>query len=220
MGMNNGLDAVASSGTGAATGAVRVMEASPSVGPSQGRSVGEGFCVWLTGLPSAGKSTIAGVLVQMLAERGRKLTILDGDVVRTHLSAGLGFSRQDRDTNITRIGYVASEIVRHNGGVICAVVSPYDAARKLVRRMVDEAGGKRGHCVLVHISTPLDVCEQRDVKGLYAKARSGALPGMTGVDDPYELPDDADITLDASVGTPESSARLILETLCQRGLVA
>jgi sulfate adenylyltransferase len=215
MGMNNGLDAVASSGSGAATGAVRVREAASG----EGRSVGQGFCVWLTGLPSAGKSTIAGVLVQMLAERGRTLTVLDGDVVRTHLSAGLGFSRADRDTNIARIGYVASEIVRHNGGVICAVVSPYDAARKLVRRMVDEAGGKRGHCVLVHISTPLDVCEQRDVKGLYAKARSGALPGMTGVDDPYELPDDADITLDASVGTPESSARLIFETLCQRGLV-
>jgi sulfate adenylyltransferase len=196
-----------------------MMEASPSEGPAPGRSLGKGFCVWLTGLPSAGKSTIAGVLVQLLAERGRTLTVLDGDVVRTHLSAGLGFSRADRDTNIARIGFVASEIVRHQGGVICAVVSPYDAARKLVRRMVDQAGGKLGHCVLVHISTPLDVCEKRDVKGLYAKARAGALPGMTGVDDPYELPDDADITLDASAGTPESSARLILETLRQRGLV-
>lgn len=180
----------------------------------------EGFCVWLTGLPSAGKSTIAGVLIQLLADRSRTLTVLDGDVVRTHLSAGLGFSREDRDTNIARIGFVASEIVRHGGAVICAVVSPYDAARKRVRCMVDTAGGKQGHFVLVHISTPLAVCEKRDVKGLYAKARAGDLPGMTGVDDPYELPDDADITLDASAGTPESSARLILETLCQRGLVA
>jgi sulfate adenylyltransferase len=179
----------------------------------------KGFCVWLTGLPSAGKSTIAEVLVEMLAERGRTLTVLDGDVVRTHLSAGLGFSRQDRDINIARVGFVASEIVRHRGGVICAVVSPYDAARKLARCMVDQAAGARGHCILVHVSTPLAVCEERDVKGLYAKARAGNLAGMTGVDDPYEPPDDADITLDASSGTPESNARIILETLCQRGLV-
>jgi sulfate adenylyltransferase len=109
--------------------------------------------------------------------------------------------------------------VRHRGGVICAVVSPYDAARKLARCMVDQAAGQRGHCILVHVSTPLAVCEERDVKGLYAKARAGNLAGMTGVDDPYEPPDDADITLDASSGTPESNARIILETLCQRGLV-
>lgn len=179
----------------------------------------QGFCVWLTGLPSAGKSTIAGVLIRMLTERNRELTVLDGDVVRTHLSAGLGFSRQDRDTNIARIGFVASEIVRHQGAVICAVVSPYDAARKHVRCMVDDAGGGRGHFVLVHISTPLVVCEERDVKGLYAKARAGVLQGMTGVDDPYEPPDDADVTLDASVGTPEEYAHAILDTLCQRGLL-
>jgi len=178
-----------------------------------------GFCVWLTGLPSAGKSTIAGALVQLLNERNRTLTVLDGDVVRTHLSAGLGFGRQDRDTNIARIGFVASEIVRHQGGVICAVVSPYDAARKLVRCMVDKAGGNRGHFVLVHVSTPLEICEERDVKGLYAKARSGSLHGMTGVDDPYEPPDDADVTLDGSAGTPEASARMILDTLCERGLL-
>lgn len=182
-------------------------------------SVDKGFCVWLTGLPSAGKSTIAGILVQMLADRGRTLTVLDGDVVRTHLSAGLGFSRQDRDTNIARIGFVASEIVRHHGGVICAVVSPYDSARKRARMMVDEAAGQRGHCVLVYVSTPLAVCEERDVKGLYAKARAGALPGMTGVDDPYEPPDDADVILDASSGTPEDCARLIFESLSQRGLI-
>ena len=180
---------------------------------------GKGFCVWLTGLPSAGKSTIAGYLVQMLSECGRTLTVLDGDVVRTHLSAGLGFSRQDRDINIARIGFVASEVVRHQGGVICAVVSPYDAARKRVRAMVDEAAGNRGHCVLVYVSTPLAVCEERDVKGLYAKARAGTLAGMTGVDDPYEPPEDADLTLDASAGSPEDSARAILDALRQRGLV-
>src|SRR3984957_20746125 len=114
----------------------------PTIAMPSYRPAGKGFCIWLTGLPSSGKSTIAGVLVQLLTERGRTLTVLDGDVVRTHLSAGLGFTRGDRDTNIARIGFVASEIVRHNGGVICAVVSPYDAARKLVRRMVDDAGGK------------------------------------------------------------------------------
>src|ERR1700735_419758 len=137
--------------------------------PSQRLVSRNGFCVWLTGLPSAGKSTIAGVLVQLLKERNRTLTLLDGDVVRTHLSAGLGFNRQDRDTNIARIGFVASEIVSHNGAVVCAVVSPYDAARKHVRCMVDKAGGNRGNFVLVHVSTPLEICEERDVKGLYAK---------------------------------------------------
>src|SRR5579863_629272 len=219
MGVNSLLTSNAMATEGAAGSAVRLAETSPSNGIAASPAQGKGFCVWLTGLPSAGKSTIAGILVQMLAERGRTLTVLDGDVVRTHLSAGLGFSRQDRDTNIARIGFVASEIVRHQGGVICAVVSPYDAARKRVRTMVDEAGGSRGHCVLVYISTPLAVCEKRDVKGLYAKARAGALPGMTGVDDPYEPPDDADVTLDASAGTPEESARRIMEALCQRGLV-
>lgn len=179
----------------------------------------KGFCVWLTGLPSAGKSTIAGALIQMLRERTRTITLLDGDVVRTHLSAGLGFTRQDRDTNIARIGFVASEIVRHRGAVICAVVSPYDAARKLVRSMVDEAGGERGQFLLVHVATPLEVCEQRDVKGLYAKARAGNIHGMTGVDDPYELPDDADVIVHAGSGTPELGAGLILGTLGERGLL-
>jgi sulfate adenylyltransferase len=187
--------------------------------PSQRLVSRSGFCIWLTGLPSAGKSTIAGALVQLLKERNRTLTLLDGDVVRTHLSAGLGFNRQDRDINIARIGFVASEIVRHQGAVICAVVSPYDAARKLVRCMVDKAGGDRGHFVLVHVCTPLEICEERDVKGLYAKARSGSLHGMTGVDDPYEPPDDADLTLDGSAGTPEASAQLILDALCRSGLL-
>src|SRR5580704_1378190 len=130
----------------------------------------EGLVLWFTGLSGAGKSTLAEAVAPKLRAHGRKVEILDGDVVRTHLSAGLGFSREDRDTNIARIGFVASEIVRHEGGVICAVVSPYDAARKLVRCMVDDAAGGRGHCLVVYISTPLEVCERRDVKGLYAKA--------------------------------------------------
>lgn len=179
----------------------------------------KGICVWLTGLPSAGKSTIAGALLPMMQQRGRTVTLLDGDVVRTHLSAGLGFSRQDRDTNIARIGFVAAEIVRHGGAVICAVVSPYDAARKKARAMVNEAGGERGRLVLVYVSTPLEVCEQRDVKGLYAKARAGDLYGMTGVDDPYEPPGDADVIVDAASGTPEACACLILAELSRLGLL-
>jgi sulfate adenylyltransferase len=156
----------------------------------------------------------------MLNERRRTFTLLDGDVVRTHLSAGLGYSRQDRDTNIARIGFVAAEIVRHRGAVICAVVSPYEAARKGVRDTVQKAAGDPGHFLLVYVSTPLDVCEHRDVKGLYASARAGRVHGMTGVDDPYEPPGDPDITLDASFGTPEEGARIILETLQARGLIA
>jgi sulfate adenylyltransferase len=179
----------------------------------------KGICVWLTGLPSAGKSTIASALLSLLETRGRAVTLLDGDAVRTHLSAGLGFSRQDRDTNIARIGFVAAEVVRHRGAVICAVVSPYDAARKRARAMVDEAGGEPARFVLVYVSTPLEVCEQRDVKGLYAKARAGHLRAMTGVDDPYEPPDDADVIVDAASQTPEACACLILAALNRLGLL-
>jgi sulfate adenylyltransferase len=185
----------------------------------QGREEQEGFCVWLTGLPSAGKSTIAGALLSLIENRGRPVTLLDGDVVRTHLSAGLGYSRQDRDTNIARIGFVAAEIVRHRGAVICAVVSPYDAARKKACAMVNQAGGERGRFVLVYVSTPIELCEQRDVKGLYAKARAGHLQGMTGVDDPYEPPDDADVILDTASQTPEACACLILAALNRLGLI-
>lgn len=179
----------------------------------------KGVCVWLTGLPSAGKSSIAGALLPLMETRGRTVTLLDGDAVRTHLSAGLGFSRQDRDTNIARVGFVAAEIVRHRGAVICAVVSPYDAARKRARAMVDEAGGGRGRFVLVYVSTPLAVCEQRDVKGLYAKARAGNLHGMTGVDDPYQPPVDADVVVDTESRTPEECACLILAALNRIGLL-
>ncbi len=179
----------------------------------------KGVCVWLTGLPSAGKSTIAGLLLALVERRGRTVTLLDGDVVRTHLSAGLGFSRQDRDTNIARIGFIAAEIVRHRGTVICAAVSPYDAARKRARAMVDQAGREHGRFVLVYVSTPLVVCEQRDVKGLYAKARAGELQGMTGVDDPYEPPGDADVIVDAASETPEACACTVLAALSRFGLL-
>lgn len=155
----------------------------------------QGFTVFFTGLSGSGKSTMAVALRARLLElTGRPVTLLDGDLVRKHLSSELGFSREHRDLNILRIGYVASEITRHRGIALCAPIAPYDAVRKQVRRMIEPLGG----FVLVHVATPLDVCEQRDRKGLYAKARAGLLPQFTGVSDPYEPPDDAAITLDTS----------------------
>ncbi|MHC4504766.1 MAG: bifunctional sulfate adenylyltransferase/adenylylsulfate kinase [Planctomycetota bacterium] len=174
----------------------------------------QGFCVWFTGLPCAGKSTIAEVLAVMLMERGRRVTVLDGDVVRTHLSKGLGFSREGRDTNILRIGFVASEIARHGGAVICAAVSPYAAARNRVRLMVGE-----DRFVMVHVDTPLEVCEQRDVKGMYARARAGEITGFTGVDDPYEAPMSPDIVAKTVHCSPEDGAREIAKLLAARGFL-
>lgn len=174
----------------------------------------QGFCVWFTGLPSAGKSTIADQLAVMLRERGRVVTTLDGDVVRTHLSKGLGFSREDRDTNIRRIGWVAAEIVKHHGAVICAAVSPYQASRDDARRMVGA-----NQFVLTYVATPADVCEERDVKGFYAKARTGGVAGFTGVDDPYEPPTNAEIVLQTVGTTPEANAQRVLDYLVGEGLV-
>jgi sulfate adenylyltransferase len=172
----------------------------------------QGFCIWFTGLSGSGKSTTAEVLTSLLLERGRQITVLDGDVVRTHLSKGLGFSREDRDTNILRIGFVASEIVRHGGVAVCAAVSPYRAARNECRKMV---GPER--FIEVFVDTPIDVCEQRDVKGMYARARRGEIKGFTGVDDPYENPTDAEIVLDTVDITPEENARRIIAYLEERG---
>jgi sulfate adenylyltransferase len=174
----------------------------------------QGFCVWFTGLPSAGKSTIAEALSVMLLERGRGVTVLDGDVVRTHLSKGLGFSKEDRDANILRIGFVASEIVRHGGGGICAAISPYRSTRNQVRGMVGE-----GHFILVYVDTPLELCEKRDVKGLYAKARRGELKGFTGVDDPYEPPEAPEIVIPTAVCTPQEGARRIVGYLEREGFL-
>lgn len=174
----------------------------------------QGLCIWFTGLSGAGKSTTSEVLTVMLLEHGRQVTVLDGDVVRTHLSKGLGFSKEDRDTNIRRIGYVASEIVRHGGLVICAAVSPYRVTRNDVRNLIGS-----DHFVEVFVDTPLEVCEQRDVKGMYAKARRGETKGFTGIDDPYEPPHHAEITLDTVSYTPEENARRIFGHLLERGFV-
>jgi adenylyl-sulfate kinase len=164
-----------------------------------------GVTVFLTGLSGAGKSTIADALVAQLEAEGRTVTVLDGDVVRTHLSSELDFSKEHRDLNIRRIGWVAGEVVRHGGTVVVAAIAPYDAAREDARALVE----KHGRFVLVHLDTPLEICEQRDVKGLYAKARSGEIPVFTGVSDPYEPPSRAELTIDTSV-TPleESVARI------------
>ena len=174
-----------------------------------------GCCIWLTGLSGAGKSTIAGILAARLEQRGRTVTLLDGDVVRTHLSRGLGFSKEDRDTNIRRIGFVASEVVRHGGAVICAVVSPYEATRNEARDMVG-----RESFVLIHVATPLDVCEKRDVKGLYAKARRGEIKGLTGIDDPYEPPASPDVVLTTLDCGPEACAATIERLLERRGFLS
>ncbi|HSG26394.1 MAG TPA: bifunctional sulfate adenylyltransferase/adenylylsulfate kinase [Anaerolineales bacterium] len=181
------------------------------VNPPQHR---RGFCLWFTGLSGSGKSTIAQALIPMLFERGRQLSVLDGDVVRTHLSRGLGFSKEDRDTNILRIGFVAGEIARHNGTVICAAISPYSQTRNEVKKMIG-----RDRFIEVYVDTPLEVCEQRDVKGLYAKARAGEIKGFTGIDDPYEAPRDPEIRLDTVIKSPEECARQVVEYLTNRGFL-
>lgn len=174
----------------------------------------QGFCIWFTGLPCAGKSTIAEILNVMLMDRGKQITLLDGDVVRTHLSKGLGFSKEDRDTNICRIGFVASEIVRHHGTAICAAVSPYRAVRNQVRNMVGE-----DRFILVFVDTPLKVCEQRDVKGMYTKARAGKIKDFTGIDDPYEAPIAPEIILSTTDCSPEDGALKIIDYLTKRGFL-
>lgn len=160
-----------------------------------------GVTVFLTGLSGAGKSTVADALVAELAAEGAAVTVLDGDVVRTHLSSELSFSREHRDLNIRRIGWVAGEVVRHGGTVVVAAIAPYEEAREVARALVEE----HGRFVLVHLSTPLEVCEQRDVKGLYAKARTGEIGAFTGVSDPYEPPVRPDVVVDTSV-TPVAEA--------------
>jgi sulfate adenylyltransferase len=176
----------------------------------------QGFTVFFTGLSGSGKSTIANVLlVKLLEMGGRPVSILDGDVVRKHLSSELGFSKEHRDINIRRIGYVASEITKNGGIAICAPIAPYDATRKDVRSMVEAGGG----FILVHVSTPLEECEKRDRKGFYAKARAGIIKEFTGISDPYEEPVDADLAIDTTGFTPEEAAQEIILHLEREGYI-
>ena len=176
----------------------------------------QGFTVFFTGLSGSGKSTVANVLlVKLLEMGGRPVTLLDGDIVRKHLSSELGFSKQHRDINIRRIGFVASEITKNGGIALCAPIAPYDAVRGEVRAMIQPVGG----FILVHIAAPLEVCEARDRKGLYAKARAGIIKEFTGISDPYEEPQDAELVLDTSDMTPEEAAHEIILYLEREGYI-
>lgn len=176
----------------------------------------QGFTVFFTGFSGAGKSTLARILqVKFLEIGGRPVTLLDGDIVRKHLSPELGFSREHRDLNILRIGFVASEVTKNGGIALCAPIAPYDRARKEVRAMIRPLGG----FVLVHVATPLEVCERRDRKGLYAKARAGLIQGFTGISDPYEPPQDAEVLVDTTHLGPEEASDEILAFLKREGYV-
>jgi sulfate adenylyltransferase len=174
----------------------------------------QGFCLWFTGLSGSGKSTTADILTIMLLEHGRQVTVLDGDVIRTHLSKGLGFSKEDRETNIRRIGFVAAEVVRHGGGVICAAISPYSATRNECRTMIGS-----DHFCEIFVDTPLAVCEDRDPKRMYALARQGQIKGFTGIDDPYEPPANPEITLDTVNCSAEENAERIIAYLIEQGFI-
>jgi sulfate adenylyltransferase len=177
-----------------------------------------GLVVFFTGFSGSGKSTLARALHDVLLERGdRTVTSLDGDVVRRHLSAGLGFSREDRETNIRRIGWVAAEISRHGGVAICSPIAPFDSTRREVRAMVESAGGG---FVLVHVDTPIEECERRDRKGLYAKARAGDIPDFTGISSPYEVPADATVTVDTTGRSIEDALGDVLGALRTAGWLA
>ena len=176
----------------------------------------QGFTVFFTGLSGSGKSTVANALMVKLMEMGgRPVTLLDGDLVRKHLSSELGFSKEHRDLNIQRIGYVASEITKNGGIAICAPIAPYAATRKIVREMIEPLGG----FIEVHVATPLEVCEQRDRKGLYAKARAGILKQFTGISDPYEVPENPEMRLDTAEFTPDMSAHRIIVKLESLGFI-
>jgi sulfate adenylyltransferase len=176
----------------------------------------QGFTVFFTGLSSAGKSTVANVLlIKLLEIGGRPVTLFDGDLVRKHLSSELGFSHEHRDLNIRRIGYVASEITKNRGIAICAPIAPYDSTRKEVRAMIAPLGG----FIMVHLSTPVEVCEERDRKGLYAKARAGIIKEFTGISDPYEEPTDADIIINTAERSPDEAAQEIILHLESEGFI-
>ncbi|MEC3997729.1 adenylyl-sulfate kinase [Actinacidiphila sp. DG2A-62] len=176
-----------------------------------------GATVWLTGLPSAGKTTVALALAERLRADGRRVEVLDGDEIREFLSAGLGFSREDRHTNVQRIGFVAELLASHGVLVLVPVIAPYADSREAVRKRHQTQG--TGY-VEVHVATPVDVCARRDVKGLYARQAAGELSGLTGVDDPYEPPEDPDLRIETQGRTVEQSAAAVHALLVERGLAA
>jgi len=176
----------------------------------------KGFTIFFTGFSGSGKSTLAETLKIYLEDTAqRTVTLLDGNVVRCYLSKELGFSKKDRDVNIRRIGFVASEITKHGGVAICSVIAPYTQSRRAVR---DEVS-KNGRFIEVHVSTPIETCEKRDVRGLYAKVRNGEIKGLTGIDDPYEVPDSAEVVVDTRELTIEESVNYILDCLHKHNLL-
>jgi len=177
----------------------------------------QGFVLWFTGLSASGKSTVSEAVVPQLRERGVRIEVLDGDVVRTNLSKGLGFSKEDRDTNILRVGFVANLLARNGLAACCACISPYREIRDTVRGWVEGDGGR---FVEIFMDTPLDTCIDRDPKGLYQKALAGEIKQFTGIDDPYEAPENPEIRLQTDEPTPEQCARQILDYLEQHDLIA
>jgi len=183
--------------------------------PESDRVRGGGFTLWFTGLSGSGKTTIAHLVGPELDRRGCLVEYLDGDTVRTHLSKGLGFSKEDRDAHIERVGWVASRLTRHGATVIAAAISPYEETRQKARAMVEEFG----HFMEVYVKASVDECARRDVKGLYEKAFKGEIKEFTGVSDPYEEPADAEIVIDTEQNDPEESARIVLSRLEELGVV-
>jgi adenylyl-sulfate kinase len=182
--------------------------------PESDRARGGGFTLWFTGLSGSGKSTIAHLVGPALDERGHVVEYLDGDTVRTHLSKGLGFSKEDRDTNIERIGWVASRLTRHGAAVLVSAISPYEETRRKARELVEE----HGSFVEVHVATSVEECARRDVKGLYEKAFRGEIKEFTGVSDPYEEPSSPELRIDTEEHPPEESAEIVLAKLAELGL--
>jgi adenylylsulfate kinase len=174
-----------------------------------------GFTLWFTGLSGAGKSTIAEIVGARLDDGGRKVEYLDGDVVRTHLSKGLGFSKEDRDTNIERIGWVASRLTRHGAAVLVSAISPYEETRQKARELV----GEFGPFIEVYVEASVEKCAERDVKGLYEKAFAGEIKEFTGVSDPYEAPSSPELVVNTEEDSPEQSAKRVLDKLEELGLL-
>ncbi|MEV8591149.1 adenylyl-sulfate kinase [Streptomyces sp. NPDC051180] len=192
------------------------MTTTPQTSPTSQENHVTGATIWLTGLPSAGKTTIAYELAGRLRDEGHAVEILDGDEIREFLSAGLGFTREDRHTNVQRIGFVAELLASHGVKVLVPVIAPYADSREAVRKRHQAEGTA---FVEVHVATPVDVCSVRDVKGLYAKQAAGEISGLTGVDDPYEAPENPDLRIESQNQTVQESAAQLHALLTERGLL-